>query len=813
MDTLYDLNESNYIDFINETLELMDIDSNFVDEDYINKFKTMLVSFLNSKPKIKDFESILNYRAEICWETFKKDYSEYYVNLFNKICSTLRENRNLEDALYSLYFLSEMKKTLNAKYEELEDAIMKYHYIYHKGKDTNLKEYLDTISELSALYVAKKKEEYKRAFINESYTEIKRYFTLNLDNELIKKKIEYIKKKNRFKELFKCKNSEVNRFISELYDMYKDKVEEDIFYTMISNFIINGYSKLNNIISEPVDYKNYEKYKNARQIVKRLNLGNIKIDSNEAENYLDIIYFDHLTGKYNCFNYEYGNNVYVEYDKYKSIFESIKKIIAKRINMIDVSDVETDEYIINELELHLPFNDINYEFDLNKNLKRVTIDEIRKYTHIFRFIDSIKNNYEDVNNMFIKNNYLWIYLILDLNGGSLDFNILNTVKSISYIKHLSEDLKMDLNKFEDIATLTKISKCKDDDKFLILGLDNLKSIYDSKGYVDDSNDEIIENAVDLICNMTLRNRSTVPYIKGTHKNYKYSMYDPFDSSMITCGIRTDSCFRLGSNDSDFLRYCALDKNGFVLKITDLNDNFLAKASGFRNGNTVFINQLRTIYDVSGYGYDSDYEAEKNEIIETFIKACDDIIKSSIETEKIDFVIATKSYSLSEMKINVGDAVTRKIGYYPMDNRSDDWYSFLANTSFLKESKTKNYFTTDYGYYPLLCISKDRPLNERNIRFYDAKDIYKRKRKCALFSKAMDLEKEIRRINAIMNYLNDDSIKLDITEDEYAFVGEDWCILLDKDKEIIYYVCPNNEDALNEFGFVWNSLQKDKVKVI
>lgn len=813
MNTLYDLNEGNYIDFIYSTLEFMNVDFNYIDDDYVNKFKSLLISFLSSEPKIKDFENILNYKAEICWEIFKRDYSDYYVNLFNKICSTLREYNDLDDALYSLCFFSEIKKCLKGKYEELEDAIAKYHYMYHKGKELDLKEYLDVISDLSALYVAKKKEEYKKEFINETFTEIQKYFTLNLENEVIKKKIDYLKKKKEFKKMYRCNNLEINKFISNLYNLYKNEIDETLFYKMVNKFIINGDSKLNDIIIEPIDYKNYEKHKKARQIVKRLNLGNIKIDSNEAENYLDIIYFDHLTNKYKCFDYEYGNNVYSEYDKYKAIFESIKKAIAKKINTIDVSNIPISEDIIIELKKNLPFNDVNYKFDLENNLKHITIDEVRKYTYLFEYVDSIKNNYEEVYNILIKNKYLWIYLLLDLNAASLDFNILYTIKNISYIKHLSSDLKLDLDKFEDIAILTKICRCKDDDKFLILGVENLKKIYDSKGYANDSDNEIIDNAVDLICNMTKRNTSTVPYIYGVNKNYKYTMYDSFDEDIITCGINTDSCFRLGSNDSDFLRYCALDKNGFVIKITDLNDNFLAKASGFRNGNTVFINQLRTIYDVSGYGYNSEYEAEKEEIIETFIMACDDIVKKSVYPEKINYVIATKSYSLSELKSNVDNAVTKKIGYYPMDNKSDDWYKFLKNTKYLKEAEIDNYFTTDYGYYPLICISHDIPLNAKNMNFYDAKDIYKRRRNPVLFGKIKDLEKEIKRITAIRRQIENQNIELIIPENSYVFKGDNWYIIIDYEKNIIDYYCSNNDEDMKEFEFILNDIEKNNNMIL
>ena len=88
--------------------------------------------------------------------------------------------------------------------------------------------------------------------------------------------------------------------------------------------------------------------------------------------------------------------------------------------------------------------------------------------------------------------------------------------------------------------------------------------------------------------MAKRNKSTVPYIKGSTPNYNYSLYDPLDVTLLSCGYDTDACFRVGGIDNDFLHYCALDKNGFVIKITDKSGKFVARAAGFRNGNCIFL---------------------------------------------------------------------------------------------------------------------------------------------------------------------------------------------------------------------------------
>ena len=52
----------------------------------------------------------------------------------------------------------------------------------------------------------------------------------------------------------------------------------------------------------------------------------------------------------------------------------------------------------------------------------------------------------------------------------------------------------------------------------------------------------------------------------------------------------------GKGDNLF-RFCNLDPRGFHITFTDEEGNYLSRVSGFRNGNTVFLNELR--YSVDG----------------------------------------------------------------------------------------------------------------------------------------------------------------------------------------------------------------------
>lgn len=797
--TLKDLNKDIIKKYIKEILYIRNEYN--IDDTYIDKVSKILEDFLVTIPTINDFENLILYNAEKEWQEEKKKYQDNIVNIFNKICSELRENKNFDDAYYNLYFLTQMKKVLGDKYKDLYFAMEKYHKIYHSNVENRIeksKEYVDLISNLSSLYIAKVKEQFKKEYIELVNDEIRKYFIPNLDNELVKQKLDYVKKRNLYAMKLKINDKDVEELINRLYDKYKDEVPKSIFYSMIGKFILNNYSKLNEIISEPIDYDNYKKYQKASKLVKRLNLEYIKVDGPEVSNYLDIIYFDHKEKIYKCIKEDYTDSMYSDYDRYKIIFEEIKREIIKSVNKLDVQDIPTDEKILKMVTKSLEFNDENYTFDINK-IMNTNLVKFIKYMKFVGLIDSVDNNYEDIYNILITNKYFIMQVVLPNLVENLE--LLTTIENISYVKHLSKKLDLDINKIDDMALLTKVSECKDDTKVNILGIDMIEKIFDSK-YNNSEIYEILEDASDLISNMFLRNTKTIPYINGTNKYYKYSLYDSIDTDILISGINTDSCFRIGGVDSEFLRYCALDKNGFVIKITDLNDNFIGKASGFRNGNVVFINQLRTIYDISGYGYDSNYEAEKEEIIETFKMACDDILKYSDNNEKINFIVITQSYLLKNVKSNVNDDVTKIIGYYPMDNESDDWKSFLKNTKYIDKAQIDNFFTTDYGYYPLICVSNNMTLNKENVKFYDAKDVYRRKRNNIVVSKYNEeLKQKIDRINAINEYLEEVNInKVDIPNDSYIFNGDNWYIVLNNNKDSIIDSCVIEKDLVSKIEY-------------
>ena len=741
-----------FIEEYEEEFNSFSFDSSTAVNIYIERIIKLLFKSITTLPTIEQFKEVAQYYAEREWEFYRKNNINDFANIFAKICRELQTNRIFDSAINNLDILNEIKKALGEKYNVLIQAMKEYHKIINSNEGLdNIDSARDTIAKLSALYVAIRKEEVKKDIIENFYQKIIVFFIPKKDNPLVQKKIIESNQKQRLRELFSDKDKDIISFIESIVNKYKNVLSEKTIRIMIVNFISDN-SKLDSFYESPKGFNNYKRYKEACKLINRLNSKYIKYTDSEVTRYLDIIKYNTKLNKYYYCGVSFDEesvNKYNDYIKKKQIFEKIKKDIMFKVKEMKIDkDISYEELV--DLCDELPFNDKYFEFD-KLYLTKISLDELiftyfsnceEDYIHPFNVIND--EEYNTLTNFIINNGIIWLLLenIIDnLTGANEVLNIFNYIWDIL---ELSKSFNYDVNKFEDIMALSELALCADEKSIAILGKDIISQLYRYQDYTDEDAEKIINMALDLVCQMATREKSTVPYINGKNGNYLYSMYDSQDEEILLSGIKTDACFRIDGNDNDFLHYCALDKNGFVIKITDTYGNFIGRASGFRNGNGVYINQLRTIYDICGNTYSGEYENERKEIIETFKKACDDIILTSWsndeEEDKIDFVLVTKSYALQNVKSNVNSEVEEKINDHPMECNSADWKNFVKNTYYLEECDGENVFSTDYGEYPLICISSTKSANEikpSDIKSKNVKALYTRKRNDILVTQYVD----------------------------------------------------------------------------
>ncbi len=802
-------------------------------EEYMLRFNKIFSDAIKSWPSIHTFESIFQTVAEAEWQNHRNDNIDEYENIFGKICTQLRNYDDFNHALKNLSFLRNMKLTLADKYDVIYNAMQEYFNIFHSNTTRKLKKvqpYQDVIAKLAALYVSKCKENYKKNELKEYYEWIKEYFTLRMDHPIVNKKVIQNQKKEVFRNLYQNNDEKICKFLNNIAQFYSQYADNKIIWSMINGFVFDRYSKIGDIFKVPYNYDNYERYEKALKLINRLNSGYIQYDGAEVNNYKDIIKYDEITKKYIYIGATFDADDFSAYNEFRKkarLFKKIKKDIILKVRTMEINS-EIDDDILAELAEELPFTDEYFEFD-KKYLEWFDLNDLYKacmnYNYGFEITSFIDNeSFANLYNLLINNSIIWLLLFmrrdcnskLRNNGVRID-DIKDLINNMKNMSDLSKEFVFDTTKYDELLILNDMSECADAEAIAILGKEIIEKLYKFKDYTNEDAEKIVSMAKEFVCQMVKRNKSTVPFVNGETMNYKYSVYDSQDESVLLAGISTDACFRIDGNDNDFLHYCALDKNGLVIKITDSFGNFIARAGGFRNGNCVFFNQLRTIYDEGGNIYNGDYENEKNDIIETFKKACEDIVSTShqnpYEVDKIDYVFVTSSYSLQDCDSNVPDDVTEKIGDEPMDNDSEDWEDFVNNTENLQESENIGSFTTDYGDYSLICMASSKrrdTLKPRDIKPKNVEAVYERTRNHIMATDQPDITifRKINKINGIKSYIDAEEFKMVlIPEESTVFTGDNWYIIFQNGKIISSCVLCFDKKAIREYELTKKELNQ------
>ncbi len=821
-------------------------------EQSLMNFKSLISSFIGKKPTIESFYQIWNIRALEEWKKYREEHPEYYANLFTKIITELRSHTEFADIFKNVVFM-DMRLTIPKCYNSLVMAMKEYYTIYH-SKDSDcldkLAEPTANISKYVALYIAASKEDFIKDNLNVSKNMVKPYFKIKEDNPFARKKIIEFRRRKIFEGLYLSNDPNTDIFVDSLIKKYENTLPKEQLRIII-NTIIRGFKYLDLVADIPKKPKSYQKYQQflmTQRIVDRLNNGRLKYDDPEVESYRSYIKWDDTTEKY-ISTLSISKRTIKSCGKYKefiNVYKALRLDIMNEIKKIEY-DGYVDPRVLQSLAEQLPFTDEYFVFDdtkltfkdLGRPQERIEYNPDGSYNIVNRnlaisylicpyFYDgdilSNPNYFNIMSYLMVECSVPWILCIEQNNLELVPKNqqklllapkdILNLVNNLPNIIRFACMLKYDLNTINDFFNLQRIIEHTDDLSLAILGPKLSLELYRDKDYSKQAIEDVIKKACYLISNMCKKSSSTIPYVEGATENYRYSMYDSEDTDLLLAGIKTKACFKINNTDNDFLFYSALDKNGFVIKITDHEGNFIARASGFRNGNYVYINQLRTIYDKGNNKVEGCTASETKEIVATLKSACEEMIKKSKtcydDKLGIDFVFITKSYILKDYE---GMILNKEsIGEYPMDNTSDDWQDFITNTSYLCECSENGYFTTDFSSYPIICLASSNTLeNSSDLKIIkqDIPAIYRRVRNDIVSgtSKDKDLLIKINKIAGIKAFLNgNDFLPPQIGEEHTLFVGDNWYLITLNGEVIESGVIEEDTEALKELMSTIETLQ-------
>lgn len=776
-------------------------------EKYCDRYAELFSYALSTPPTIAGFLPMFRYYGNLSWEDYRKEHLSEYNNLFGKICTELQNNSDFEEARGVLRFLYSMARTLDDKFDELLNAMKNFHKGFHEGKSIDeLAPYRDIISKMCARYISMVKDEHINNFIRDGIQCMKELFKPKIVNPQIHKKAIELTQRSKFEDLYDEDDQETMDFLHAIEDKYEDQLEDIDLAGVIGDFIYSY--DIEDSFYEPDHYNEYVRFEEAQKLVNRLNSHYIQYTDAELTNYRDIIAYSQESQRYVYMGKDFSQDYVEEVAKFRKekriVYQAIKEIMM-RIKNIEVTEEEYKERLVEAAD-EFPLTDEYFEFNPEiiqdfdfETLISAVIGNTENFIEPASLLDD--KTFEYVKEFITKNNLVWLLLNKYVNHDRFlrEVNRHFLSETLSKFKDVSGFIKQNglrNDGFGDIVNLCKILKYADQKSIAILGPEIVTKLWKERGYISLENEEVVENAKELVSRMIQRTTSTVPYVKGKTINYQYSIYDPLDVNILLTGINTDSCFRVGGNDNDFLHYCALNKNGFVVRLADAFGNFIGKASGFRNGNSVYINQLRTVYDRGGGHYSGLTRHEKDEIALALRACAQDIIKASAEnkkeTNKIKHVFTTDSYTLSDTSIpeiyRVSTEVEDVITGDPMDMESNDWFEFVDNTPNLDTCDRNCSFDTDFSNYHLLCLAstKKSHVTPRDIRKFPVEPVYTRKRNCIKIANNVTPEvyNHINRINGLQAHLYNQEYKnLQIPSGASVFFGDNWYLVY-KDGKVI-----------------------------
>lgn len=300
-----------------------------------------------------------------------------------------------------------------------------------------------------------------------------------------------------------------------------------------------------------------------------------------------------------------------------------------------------------------------------------------------------------------------------------------------------------------------------------------------------ANDERLREAVNLTIDNFKRMEVTIPTFNEVYpledKSLRAIVGNFTHPSNITHGERTGACMRIGGVGDSLFDFCLKDKNGFHIRFENPNTNeYISRVSGFRNGNTVFLNELR--YSCNEQDYSN------LDVVESCKKVAQDLIeKSKNTTFPIDNVVISKDYAMGYTNEQLQDLHVNSIKVGLKNFYSDVGTSAIV----LASSKTNN---------ELVPIDFNK---EKIETFLPARELVKETYDNTLLE---DINR-VHSVNAVLNgeeyqYVEPISLENDI---KYAICNQDWYIYIDGENKMHSELIPIDLRAKEEFTLAYNKV--------
>ncbi|MBR4694389.1 MAG: hypothetical protein IKP07_06200 [Bacilli bacterium] len=285
-------------------------------------------------------------------------------------------------------------------------------------------------------------------------------------------------------------------------------------------------------------------------------------------------------------------------------------------------------------------------------------------------------------------------------------------------------------------------------------------------------------ALEYIKKMYKRKSIPVPgvdkdFTLSNNKKINIVVGNTTDMINLTYGERTGACMRIGGAGASLFDYCLNGKNGFHIRFSDPETNeFVSRVSCFRNGNTIFMNQLRNSVSIK-YKDEDLIEAAKmigKELIE-LTKDSDSPIKN---------VVINQSYAMYSSKKH-----STNLGVKDVKKGLGSFYSDVDEVAIVLATANK-----DDSLIPIdldAKVPEYQPQRGR-INYYEGE-------------KAQEMVEHYHMLNNLLNDHSIESGEIVLNENIVACIsGDDWYISVDNKGKIEQFILSTTirkNDALKE----------------